>query len=132
MNTVWVGIAAVAAVSSALLGAGFSWNILTRRGRLRERRLVASAQEQYATGTRGLRASNTRLQVELETERASLQRRVATGIAEQRAANLRLEEQLRFAYMEVDRLKTQLGGGKLAAERAGDGTGFALTQPYVP
>lgn len=131
MDMVWMGVTVVAAVSAALLGAGVSWSIVSRRARMRERRFVVAAQDQLATSTRSLRATNTRLQVELETERAALQRRVTAGLAEQRATTQRLQEQLRFAYMEIDHLKALAGQVQESPEVAPDGSGFALTQPFM-
>jgi hypothetical protein len=130
MNLVWLGITVVATVAGLLLGAGASWSVLKRQAKARERRFILVAQEHHANSTRSLRANITRLQLELETERASVQRRLAVATTELRTAQKRLEEQLRFAYAELDRLKGQSSPVVVPRAAVSD-DGFALTQPFT-
>lgn len=123
----WVSCG-TAALVGLLLGAGVAWQMAGRRAEARERRLIVAAKEQYATGTQGLRATNTRLQATLDQEKESVQARLSAAAADHRAALARVEGQLRFAYAEIDRL--QASNAVHAGEDPADASGFALTRPY--
>ena len=126
----WLWTTIVTALAGVVLGAAASWHVVNGRAEQRERRLRHEAQEQHHQSTRKLRAANTRLQVELETERASVQQRVQSALAAQRTTTDRLEEQLRFAYAEIDRLKGFQPEKTTQDVVMGD-DGFALTQPFT-
>jgi hypothetical protein len=134
MDIMGIATMLAAGLVGALLGATLAWRVVGDRAKARHVRLVASAREQVAASTQNLRASNARLQAELEKERtAAAQRQVAVA-AEQRSSVTRLEGQLRFAYAEIDRLNVGSRGADGAsgapAENVTDGSGFALTRPF--
>lgn len=121
-----------AGAAGLLLGAVIAWRVVKVQAKQQHARLVAAAREQLAASTNNMRATNARLQAELERERVSAQQRVAATAAEQRASVARLEGQLRFAYAEIDRLNAVAGGSRGDGDDVlTDGTGFALTRPYA-
>jgi len=104
------------------------------RARARHLRWVAAAREQFASGTQNTRASNARLKVELEKERAAAQGKIAAGTADLRKAASRLEGELRIARAEIDRLVREWPNTEASRPPASllDGSDFALTRPYLP
>lgn len=121
-----------AGAAGALLGAVVAWRVVKVQAKQQHARLVTAAREQLTASTNNMRATNARLQAELEKERTASQQRVAASAAEQRASIARLEGQLRFAYAEIDRLNAVGGGHRADADDPlTDGTGFALTRPYA-
>ena len=129
----WAGVIGSTAVVVGVLSALATHWSMSARLRQRERRLVGAAQEQMAQGTAQLRASITKLQLELEKERVSSRQRVAAGVADQRAQVVRLQGQLKLAYAQLDQLREEAGGAKAAwmASPAADTNGFAATRPFV-
>lgn len=131
MDAMGIATALVAALLGAALGGGFAWRFIGLRAMTRHTRLVAAAREQLVVSTQNLRATNARLQAQLEKERISSQQRQAAFTAEQRSSVTRLEGQLRFAYAEIDRLNAAARGpGGSPGDGETDGHGFALTRPY--
>lgn len=119
------------AVLGMMAGAALAWRVIGQRAKQRHARLVAAAREQIVTTTQNLRATNARLQAELEKERAVVQQRQSVVSAQLRSEVARLEGQLRFAYVEIDRLNSGSGKhGGASAEVQTDVHGFALTRPY--
>lgn len=130
MDMMGMATALVAGTTGALLGAALSWRILASRAAARHARLVTAAREQLAASTQNLRATNARLQAELEKEKTVSRQREAALSAEQRSSVTRLEGQLRFAYAEIDRLNAASRGGANPGDGVTDGHGFALTRPF--
>lgn len=131
MDMMAIATALVAALLGAALGGGFAWRVIGRRSTARHTRLVAAAREQLAASTQNLRATNARLQAELEKEKTASQQRQVAFTAEQRSSVTRLEGQLRFAYAEIDRLNAAARGpGGSPGDGQTDVHGFALTRPY--
>jgi hypothetical protein len=130
MDMMSLGTAAAAGMAGLLLGAIGAWRIVSQRAEVRHARLVAAAREQLATSTHNVRATNARLQSELDKERIASQQRLTAGMAEQRASVARLEGQLRFAYAEIDRLSAAVGERPDDTSGPTDASGFALTRPY--
>lgn len=131
MDMMAIATALVAGLLGAVLGAGFAWRVVGARAAARHARLVAAAREQVAASTQNLRATNARLQAELEKERTAAQQRQVAFSAEQRSSVTRLEGQLRFAYAEIDRLNAATRGqGSSPGDSQTDVHGFALTRPY--
>lgn len=103
MDTFLIGIAA--GVSGAALGAGWVWVWLRQRHAEALAQGVGTVQAQYGAMVKDLRAAQTRLTLERERERLALPQQMAAAVAEQRAVAGRLEAQLKFAYLELDRLR---------------------------
>jgi len=130
MNLAWMISAGTAAGLGMIVGGAIAWQWCSSRAMKRQRRLVATAREQYATGTQGLRATNARLQASLDKEKLAIQGRLAAAAADHRAELVRLEGQLRFAYAEIDRLQARGTGEGAAPGAPTDAHGFALTRPF--
>jgi predicted RNase H-like nuclease (RuvC/YqgF family) len=131
MDVVWVGTT-IGGITGALLGATAAWTFVSRRAHARHTRWLAAARDQLAASTQSTRATNVRLQADLEKERASVQKKVLASTAEQRKVVSRLEGELRLAYAEIDRLNGEVAElkGDSAAASLVDGAGFAQTRPY--
>ncbi len=131
MNDIGIATLLVAGLAGAALGGGVTWRVMGARAAVRHGRLVAAAREQIVASTQNLRATNARLQAELEKEKVAARQRQAAVSAEQRASVTRLEGQLRFAYAEIDRLNAAARGGEPGlGNGVTDGNGFALTRPF--
>ncbi len=131
MDMMGITTALAAGLFGVVLGGGLAWRVIGVRAAARHARLVATAREQVAASTQNLRATNARLQAELEKEKTGSQQRQMAFAAEQRSSVTRLEGQLRFAYAEIDRLHAASRGADSAAnDSATDAQGFALTRPY--
>ena len=122
--------AGTAAGLGMVVGGVIAWQWCASRATKRQRRLVATAREQYASGTQGLRATNARLQAALDQEKQAIQGRLAAAAADHRAEVVRLEGQLRFAYAEIDRLQARGRASGAASGEPADAHGFALTRPF--
>ncbi len=132
MDAMWLATTLIAGLCGAALGAFIAWRIQARLAQARHVRLVASAREQIAASIQSQRALNTRLQAELERERANNQRKLLAASADDRASIARLEGQLRFAYAEIDRLNANAKAqGITLPDTETDGNGFALTRPLA-
>lgn len=126
-----------------LLGAGLSWVVAGQRASQREARLVAAAREQVAQSTQAIRAAHSKLQAEVEKERAAAA--ASSGpqaqLEQQRSLVQRLQAQLRAANAEIDRLQPtpasppagqtlSIAPGILLPEDQTDPDGFAMTRPF--
>jgi len=88
---------------------------------------VQAVHKQYAAMVKDLRATNTRLMLDRERDRLSLPQQLAAAVADQRAVSGRLEAQLKFAYMELDRLR---GSSSAWEGHEGADHAFAPTQTF--
>jgi len=87
-----------------VLGGTAAWAYVSRRARARHLRWVGCGARAICLRHQNTRASNARLKVELEKERAAAQGKIAAGTADLRKAASRLESELRIARAEIDRL----------------------------
>jgi hypothetical protein len=133
MDMVAITTALAAGLFGVALGGGLAWRVIGVRAAARHARLVAAAREQVVASSQNLRATNARLQADLEKEKTGSQQRQMAFMVEQRSSVTRLEGQLRFAYAEIDRLNAVSRGTAGAAhDSMTDSHGFAVTRPYEP
>jgi hypothetical protein len=133
MDMMAITTAVAAGLFGVALGGGLAWWVLGVRAAARHARLVAAAREQVVASTQNLRATNARLQADLEKEKTGSQQRQMAFMVEQRSSVTRLEGQLRFAYAEIDRLNAvSRGSAGAARDSMTDSHGFAVTRPYEP
>ena len=131
MDMIGMATMLLAGLMGALLGGAVAWRLMGKRAAARHARLVAAARDQIATTSQNLRATNAKLQAELEKEKTASQLRQTAFATEQRSSITRLEGQLRFAYAEIDRLNAAARGPSGAQDDGiTDGSGFALTRPF--
>lgn len=118
-----------------LVGAATAW-WLTRQSLVRDfnhklRQLTETHRKHHEVVVDKLNASHAAAKRELENQRNTQPRPAAASLADQRSANARLEEQLKAAYVELDRLRLAVMG-PAPEGRPAPPNGFADTQPFIP
>lgn len=122
-------------VVALFVGSGAAW-YFARRSMSRQfdqklRRITEMHRKQHEAVVDKLNAAHALARKELEHQRNSAPRHAAAAAVDQRSAVLRLEEQLKVAYVELDRLRLEVKG-PAPVGRPTPNNGFADTQPFVP
>ena len=125
----WVVIACAGGIAVGfLLGVLFTRLWLNRGYGNRVNEEAQRIAIQHSATIEKLRGAYRRAQTELDQVRNAVPRQVAAAVAEQRAQVTRLEQQLKIAYIEIDRLRKW----SEAAEGSDIQNGFAATKPFSP